>query len=88
MKISNWKPSQRDGARLGFFDVTLPSGMMLCGCSLINGQNGMFVNLPQREYMKDGEKKYTSTVKIDDRDKKAKFDAMVIEALREDGCIS
>jgi DNA-binding cell septation regulator SpoVG len=87
MKISNWRPSQRDGARLGSFDVTLPSGMMLCGCSLVNGEHGLFVGLPQREYMQGDTKKYAATVKIEDRDKRAKFDALVIQALREDGCI-
>lgn len=86
MTITNWKAAT--GARLGTFDLTMPSGMTLVNCSAVNGKDGQFIGLPQRSWKTlDGETKYAACVKIEDRAVQKKFDAQVLEALREEGHI-
>lgn len=88
MKIANWRPSTSGGARKGSFDLTMPSGMTLIGCSLVDGEKGTFIGLPQRNYVKDGVTKYAATVSIEDRDVREKFNLAVIAALEKEGFIS
>lgn len=85
MKIDNWRPNNYGGKKLGSFNLELDSGMTLVDCSLVNGENGQFIGLPQKPYEKDGEKKYAATVKFWDRERQDKFNAAVIAALKEQG---
>jgi hypothetical protein len=72
------------GSLLGFFDVTLDSGLKLNGCQLFEkaGDDGAlkrWVGLPSREWTKpDGSKSYVPIVEIPDRDARQKFNAAVL----------
>jgi hypothetical protein len=63
--ISNARKLNK-GALRGFFDVELPSGLKLNGCTLIEKADGKrFVRLPSKEFVKaDGTKSYTPVVDI------------------------
>lgn len=85
MTIENWKPTT-GGKRVGTFDLTMPSGMLLKQCILVNGENGEFIGLPQTSWTNnEGQKKYTSVVEIPDKDIRQRFTDAVIRALRELG---
>jgi hypothetical protein len=43
--ISNWRPDEKD-TRVGFFDFTLRSGLMLLGCSLQENDSSRWVEIP------------------------------------------
>jgi hypothetical protein len=69
------------GALIGFFDVTLPSGIKLNSCTLLEKKDGSgrFVGLPSREWVKaDGTKTYVPIVEIPDREARDKFNAAVL----------
>lgn len=85
MTISNWKPNA--GTVQGFFDLELPSGLLIIGMKLISGKNGLFCAFPQRPYQSNGETKYADIVKIQDRATSDKFNSLVIEALKSQGHI-
>lgn len=72
---------------MGSFDLILPSGMKLIGCSLVHGEHGMFIGLPTRSWVKDGATKYIATVEIPDKDKRKKFNDSVLVALSEAGAL-
>ena len=85
MTIENWKPTT-GGKRVGTFDLTMPSGIVLKQCSLVKGENGEFIGLPQTAWTNnEGQKKYTSVVEIPDKDIRQRFTDAVIRALRELG---
>jgi hypothetical protein len=66
-------------ALIGFFDVTLPSGMKLNGCTLLSKDGKKWVGLPSKEWTKtDGTKSYVPIVEIPDRDARDKFNAAVL----------
>jgi DNA-binding cell septation regulator SpoVG len=77
--ISNARKINK-GALRGFFDVELPSGLKLNGCTLIEKADGKrFVGLPSKEFVKaDGTKSYTPVVDIPDRDARQKFQDAVL----------
>lgn len=87
MTISNWRPSTNGGKRKGTFSVTMPSGITLIDCSLVEGEKGLFIGMPQKSYQKDGQTKYVAVVKIEDRAISEKFNVQVIQALRDGGHI-
>lgn len=71
------------GSLLGFFDVELPSGLKLNGCTLLEKKDGSgrFVGLPSKEWMKaDGTKSYQPVVEFVDREARDKFMALVLPA--------
>jgi hypothetical protein len=78
--ISNARKINK-GALIGFFDVTLPSGMKLNGCTLLEKKDGSgrFIGLPSKEWSKaDGSKSYVPIVEITDRAARDKFNAAVL----------
>jgi len=69
------------GALIGFFDVQLPSGIKLNGCTLLSKKDGSgrFIGLPSREWQKpDGSKSWVPIVEIPDRADRDKFTAAVL----------
>ena len=67
------------GALIGFFDVTLASGMKLNSCTLLSKNGKKWIGLPSREYAKtDGTKAYQPLVEIPDREARDKFNAAVL----------
>jgi hypothetical protein len=67
------------GALIGFFDVTLPSGIKLNGCTLLKKDGKRWIGLPSREWAKpDGSKSYVPIVEIPDRSDRNRFNAAVL----------
>jgi hypothetical protein len=68
MKIKNFKSFTKN-TLLGFFDVELDSGLVLCGCTLHQTGGRHWIGLPSKPYTKDdGTQSWTKIV--DFRDKK------------------
>ena len=67
------------GSLFGFFDVHLPSGMKLNGCTLMQKDNKRWIGFPSKEWVKaDGTKSYVPIVEIPDREARDKFNAAVL----------
>jgi hypothetical protein len=80
-RISNWKSFEKNALR-GFFDVTLPSGMVLRRCSLFEKGEARWIGLPSTKFVKrDGTAEYTPCVEFVDRETASKFRDHVIAAL-------
>jgi hypothetical protein len=78
--ISNARKLNK-GALIGFFDVQLPSGIKLNGCTLLSKKDGSgrFIGLPSKEFVKsDGTKAYQPVVEIPDREARDKFTSAVL----------
>lgn len=76
--IANARKINR-GALIGFFDVALPSGMKLNGCTLLEKDGRRWIGLPSKEWVKpDGSKSYVPIVEIPDREARDKFNAAVL----------
>jgi hypothetical protein len=78
--VTNARKVNKNSLR-GFFDVELPSGLKICGCSLLEKKDGSgrFIGLPSREWTKpDGTKAWQPIVEIPDRDARDKFNAAVL----------
>ena len=89
MTIEDWKPATGSGRRLGAFDLTMPSGMIIRGCSLVSGDQGKsdFVGLPQQTWTdRNGEKKYSPIIEFTDKSIREKFNVAVLQALSDARC--
>jgi DNA-binding cell septation regulator SpoVG len=85
MQIDVWK-SERRGKRVGTFDLILASGMTIKGCSLIAGDKGDFIGLPQREWKTpQGETKYFPIIEFSGKETREKFTIQVLQALTDGG---
>jgi hypothetical protein len=68
-----------NGALIGFFDVELPSGVKINGCTLLEKDDKRWIGLPSKEWVKgDGTKSYLPIVEIPDRADRDKFAALVL----------
>jgi DNA-binding cell septation regulator SpoVG len=62
--VSNWKPLQKGGLR-GFLTLTLPSGLILNNCQLLETKGQRWIGLPsQRFQLKDGSIGYVPIVEF------------------------
>jgi len=69
---------------LGFIDICLPTGMEIYGCTYHKKGNQEWVNLPQKEYTDpDGNKKYMSIVRFNDRSLSDAFSRDVIQLIAD-----
>jgi len=75
--ITNPKPI-RKGALLGFFDVEMPSGMIIRGTMLFEKEGRRWVGLPSKEYTKDGVKAYSPIIEFGSKDRAEKFQQLVL----------
>jgi hypothetical protein len=76
--IRNARPLVKNTLR-GFFDVELPSGLKLNGCTLHQKDGRCWIGLPSREWTRpDGAKSYVPIVEIPDRDARDKFNGAVV----------
>ena len=79
-QISNWRPRE-SGSLRGFFSVVLPSGLVFHDCALFEKGDRRWINLPQREYASQGERKFAPIVAFADRDAEDRFRDCALEAL-------
>jgi hypothetical protein len=77
--VSNWKPLEKDSLR-GFLTLTLPSGLILNNCQLLETNGHCWIGLPsQRFQMKDGSVGYVPIVEFATKRTRKQFQ---VEALR------
>jgi hypothetical protein len=85
--IANFTKFERNSLR-GFFDVELPSGLILRGCSLHIRGSSRWLGLPSKTFTKpDGSKGFTPTVEFTDRARAQDFRDRCIAALDKAGLL-
>lgn len=78
--------TQTSGALLGFADFFVPKmGLEIKGCTLFQKNGRRWLNLPSKEYEKDGEKKYAPIVKFREKEHQEAFATAAIKAI-DDFC--
>jgi hypothetical protein len=83
VKIENFKPHVKN-TLFGFVDVTLPSGLTICGVTLHSKDERRWCGLPAREYLKDdGTKAWLPVVKFASRQIADRFRDEVLAAYDE-----
>ena len=81
VRVINWRKLEK-GTLRGFFDVELPSGMVLKECSLHEKGDSRWVNAPSRKFEgKGGETKYQRLVDFSSRRIAERFRSDVLHAL-------
>jgi hypothetical protein len=74
----------RKGSKLATFDLVLPSGMILRGCTLMESSGRRWVGLPARSYKKsDGSDAWFQVVDFADRSSRERFAAAALAAALE-----
>src|SRR5262245_42726132 len=80
MKIRNLRRCERNTLR-GFFDLELPSGLLLRGCSLHFSHDRHWVGLPGRPYKdQDGRDTWANIVDFRDKATRDKFQQLATDA--------
>jgi hypothetical protein len=76
--VSNTK-ILRKGTLIGFFDLEMPSGMIVRGAMLFEKNGKRWVNFPSKEWVKsDGTRGHTPLLEFADRSVSDKFQAAVL----------
>lgn len=79
--ISEWKAYTKNTLR-GFFTLTMPSGMILHGCSLHEKGDSRWVGMPTEKFAKqDGTTGYKQLIEFASREARDDFNAAVIRAI-------
>ena len=68
---------QREGKAKAFLSLELSGKVVIHGCRLVEGLNGLFLSMPQEKSLKDN--KWYDQVQILDRDLKGLMSAVAIE---------
>lgn len=85
MKITNMQKSTKGGKLKAFFAVEWPDKMIIRDCKLFENDKGeLFAKMPDRQYEKDGVKKWTSIVQILDQAILDKITALARQAYNGD----
>jgi hypothetical protein len=72
--ILNFKVFPKGGALRGFFDLRLPSGLVLKGCQLLCGNGQWWVGLPSKPFVKtDGTQGWQPMVEFADSKVRKRF---------------
>jgi len=83
IEITKWTP-HKSGYLLGFADIYLPgSGIEINGLKYYRKDGNFWVNLPSKEYEKDGEKKYSYIVYVREETKRKCFLDEVVKAIQK-----
>ena len=76
--VTNAKP-MRKNSLLGFFDLEMPSGLIVCGAMLFEKNGKRWVGFPSKEWTKqDGTKGYNPLLEFASREISDKFQAQVL----------
>jgi hypothetical protein len=79
--VSNWKPLEKNGLR-GFLTLTLPSGLILNNCQLLETNGKRWIGLPsQRFQLKEGSIGYVPIVEYATRRAWKQFQAEALYAV-------
>lgn len=76
--------SHTKGALLGFADIFIDkTGMEIYGCTMYQKDGRRWVNLPQKEYEENGEKKYAPVVRFRNKAHQTAFQDQALDAIDE-----
>lgn len=82
MRVSQYKPLAKGDSLRGFFDVILPSGMVIHGATLHERGDARWIGLPGRQYEKDdGTKSWARVIDFADRPTYERFQRAALAAL-------
>src|SRR5262245_7472193 len=81
--VSNWKPLT-SGSLRGFLTVTLPSGIIIHNCQLLEAGGKRWIGLPARRFrLADGSVKYQPLVEFTTKRALQNFREAVLHALEK-----
>ena len=72
----------RPGPVKAYFSIVWEGKMTIADCKLVEGKNGLFAGMPQREFTDSGVKKYKNIVKLE-KELQEKVNAAAVEAYRK-----
>lgn len=82
MKAEDWKAIDNGSKVMGRFKLHLDSGMIINGATLVDGKNGPFVSLPQRQWEgRDGKPKWDPIIEFSSKERREQFDAAALRAV-------
>ena len=81
MNITDMRLATGHGKIKAYFALEFPGNLMINECKLIEGKNGLFAAMPQKEFIQDGVKKYKNLVKLG-KELQDKINAAAIEEYR------
>jgi DNA-binding cell septation regulator SpoVG len=81
MNIKDMKLATGSGKTVAYFRVEWPGYMVINECKLVEGKNGLFAGMPQKEYTAAGVKKYKAIVYLE-KALQEKVNAAAVEAYR------
>jgi DNA-binding cell septation regulator SpoVG len=84
MNIKGMRTATGCGKTVAFFSIEWPGKMTINECKLIEGKNGLFAGMPQKEFTLDGQKKYKNIVYVE-KDLQNKITAAAVEEYRRLG---
>jgi len=79
MNIKDMPLATISGKTVAYFRVEWPGYMVISECRLVEGKNGLFAAMPQKEYTAAGVKKYKAIVYLE-KPLQDKVNAAAIEA--------
>jgi len=79
-EVKNWRKNTGQGKVKGWFTLCV-GDFEINDCSLVEGNKGDFIGLPQRKYEKDGETKYSSIVWIANEKRRWAFNDWAVKEL-------
>ncbi len=81
MKILKYKANETPSALKGSFSLELPTGMVINDCRYFVKADSRWIAMPQRQYEKDGEKRYYNLVTFNTPTEIKEFNGKVLEVL-------
>jgi len=78
--ISDWKAFEKATLR-GFLTITMPSGMILRGCSLHEREGSRWIGLPAQKYEKDGATSYKPMIEFTSKQNRDRFNEAALRAI-------
>jgi hypothetical protein len=83
MSVSEWRPYVKNTLQ-GFFTLTLPSGLVIHGCTFHTKGDSRWVGLPAQKIVKeDATSSYTPIIEFTTREAKDRFQAAALAAVDE-----
>jgi DNA-binding cell septation regulator SpoVG len=79
MNIKDMRPATGHGKTVAYFAVEFPGNMTIYEAKLVEGKNGLFAAMPQKEFTQAGVKKYKNLVKLE-KALQDKVNAAAVEA--------
>lgn len=79
--VCNWKPLNNESLR-GFLTLTLPSGLAIHNCQLLETGGRRWVGLPARQFLTaDGKTHYQPIIEFTTRKARRNFERAALEAV-------